>query len=58
MTIKTKSNNPQKRNLAIPCEPMPEDEFFQLIKEAEKGPFISGEELKLKMQSWIKKAEA
>jgi hypothetical protein len=37
---------------------MPEDEFFQLIKEAEKGPFISGEELKLKMQSWIKKAEA
>ena len=55
--MKTKDTNPQKRNLAIPGEPMAENEFLQLIKEAEKGPFISGEELKLKMQSWIKKTE-
>jgi hypothetical protein len=28
-----------KRNLAIPGEPMPKEEFIALIKEAEKGPF-------------------
>lgn len=55
--MKTKSNNPQKRNLAIPGEPMSEDEFFQLIKEAEKGPFTSLEEFKKEVQGWISKAE-
>lgn len=28
-----------KRNLAIPGEPMSQEEFVALIKEAEKGPF-------------------
>lgn len=28
-----------KRNLAIPGEPMSQEEFMDLIKEAEKGPF-------------------
>jgi Txe/YoeB family toxin of Txe-Axe toxin-antitoxin module len=28
-----------KRNLAIPGEPMSQEEFVDLIKEAEKGPF-------------------
>lgn len=55
--MKAKASNPQKRNLAIPGEPMSEDEFLHLIKEAEKGPFMTGEELKIKMQTWIKKAE-
>ena len=55
--MKTKSNEPQKRNLAIPSEPMSESEFIRMIKDAEKGPFMTGEELKIKMQSWIKKAE-
>ena len=54
--MKTKSNEPQKRNLAIPGEPMSESEFILIIKEAENGPFMTGEELKIKMQSWIKKA--
>ena len=27
-----------KRNLAIPGEPMSQEEFVDLIKEAEKGP--------------------
>jgi len=30
-----------KRNLAIPGEPMSQEEFVALIKEAEKGPFKS-----------------
>ena len=30
-----------KRNLAIPGEPMLQEEFVALIKEAEKGPFKS-----------------
>jgi hypothetical protein len=28
-----------KRNLAIPGEPMLQEDFVALIKEAEKGPF-------------------
>jgi len=28
-----------KRNLAIPGNPMSQEEFVDLIKEAEKGPF-------------------
>jgi Txe/YoeB family toxin of Txe-Axe toxin-antitoxin module len=28
-----------KRNLAIPGEPISQEEFVALIKEAEKGPF-------------------
>lgn len=28
-----------KRNLAIPGEPMAQEEFAALIKQAEKGPF-------------------
>ncbi len=28
-----------KRNLAIPGDPMSQEEFFALIKDAEKGPF-------------------
>lgn len=28
-----------KENLAIPGEPMSQEEFVALIKEAEKGPF-------------------
>jgi hypothetical protein len=30
-----------KRNLAIPGEPMLQEDFVALIKEAEKGPFKS-----------------
>ena len=43
-----------KRNLAIPGEPMSQEEFVSLIKEAEKGPFYSLEEIVAKMNVWKK----
>ena len=43
-----------KRNLAIPGEPMSREEFAALIKEAEKGPFFSLEEVVDKMNVWKK----
>ena len=43
-----------KRNLAIPGEPMSQEEFVGLIKEAEKGPFYSLEEVITKMSVWKK----
>lgn len=43
-----------KRNLAIPGEPMSQEEFLGLIKEAEKGPFYTLEEVKAKMDVWKK----
>ncbi len=43
-----------KKNLAIPGEPMSKDEFVSLIKEAEKGPFYSLDELTTKMNVWKK----
>lgn len=43
-----------KRNLAIPGEPMPQSEFLDLIKEAEKGPFYTLEEVIAKMEVWKK----
>ncbi len=33
------SKEKPKRNLAIPGEPMSQEEFVSLIKESEKGPF-------------------
>ncbi len=42
------------RNLAIPGDPMSQPEFEALIKEAEKGPFYSAEELSKKMELWKK----
>jgi len=50
---KTKS----KRNLAIPGDPMSKEEFVALIKEAEKGPFYSLEELIIKMDAWKKSSK-
>ena len=43
-----------KRNLAIPGEPMSQEEFADLIKEAEKGPFYTLEEIQAKMEVWKK----
>ncbi len=43
-----------KRNLAIPGEPMSQEEFKSLVKEAEKGPFYSLEEIVTKMNLWKK----
>lgn len=43
-----------KRNLALPGEPMSHEEFMSLIKEAEKGPFYTLEEVITKMNEWKK----
>lgn len=43
-----------KRNSAVPGEPMSQEEFAVMIKEAEKGPFYSHEELIRKFASWKK----
>ena len=43
-----------KRNLAIPGEPMTQEEFLGLIKEAENGPFYSLEEVVNKLDVWKK----
>ena len=43
-----------KRNLAIPGEPMSQEEFVALIKEAEKGPFYTLEEITRKFNLWKK----
>ncbi len=48
------SKTKNKRNLAIPSEAMMQSEFETLIKEAEKGPFYSAEELTKKMDLWKK----
>jgi hypothetical protein len=41
-----------KINLAIPGEPMSQEEFVGLIKEAEKRPFYALDEIKSKMELW------
>lgn len=43
-----------RRNLAILGEPMSQEEFASLIKEAEKGPFYTHEEIVEKMSLWKK----
>ena len=42
------------KNLAIPGEPMSQEEFVGLIKQAEKGPFFTLEEIQAKMEVWKK----
>ena len=49
-----KSKIKPARNLAIPGEPMTQEEFVALIKDAEKGSFYSYEELVTKFNSWKK----
>ena len=45
----------KKRNLALPAtESMTQEEFMAMIKEAEKGPFVSNEEFKKKFEKWKK----
>lgn len=43
-----------KRNLAILGDSMSLEEFLHLIKEAEKSPFYTLEEVKTKMDLWKK----
>lgn len=48
-TKKTK----ESKNLQIPGKPLPDKALAKLIKEAEKGPFMTFEEHHKKMDKWI-----
>jgi hypothetical protein len=48
--MKTQKEN--AKNLATPGKPMSEEAFNTLIKEAEKGPFLSLEESKKHFKEW------
>ena len=50
--MKTSKSN--KNNWAIPGEPIGIEEFKAGIKEAEKGPFMTLEELKKAVEEWKK----
>ena len=50
----TKTTKISKNNWAIPGEPITIDEFKVGIKEAEKGPFMTLEELKKAVEEWKK----
>ncbi len=41
-----------KINYALPGEPMDQQEFEQMIKKAEKGPFHSINEVKAELAKW------
>jgi hypothetical protein len=45
----------QKVNYAIPGEPMSQQEFEQMIGEAEKGPFYTVKEVKTELAKWKSK---
>jgi len=42
----------QKVNYAIPGDPMTQQQFEQMISDAEKGPFYTVEEVKAEMAKW------
>lgn len=48
--MKTEDKKP--RNLAIPGKPMSKEEFVSLIKEAEKGDFMSLDEFDKRFEEW------
>jgi len=41
-----------KTNYAIPGNPMDQQEFDQMIRDAEKGPFYTVAEVKAEMAKW------
>ena len=41
------------KNLQVPGEPLPDNELAKLVREAEKGPFVTIEEHQEKMKKWI-----
>lgn len=49
-----KMEKTKKRNLAVPGDPMSQEEFVSLIKEAEKGEFYTEDEFRKKFEEWKK----
>lgn len=43
----------EEKNLQVSGEQLPDKELYKLVKEAEKGPFMSLEEHNTKMNKWI-----
>ncbi|MDD4192429.1 MAG: hypothetical protein PHI28_13940 [Mangrovibacterium sp.] len=52
--MKTKTTKTKKTSWALPGEAISIDEFKAGIKEAEKGPFMTLEELKTSVEEWKK----
>ncbi|MFA5776789.1 MAG: hypothetical protein WC988_04530 [Patescibacteria group bacterium] len=51
-TKETKKTN-ESKNLQVPGERLPDKALAKLVKEAEKGPFMSLEKHHKKMNKWI-----
>lgn len=52
--MKIKTTKTKSHSWALPGEPISLDEFKAGIKEAEKGPFMTLDELKKKVEEWKK----
>jgi predicted transcriptional regulator len=52
--MKTKTIKTKRINWALPGDPISIDEFKDGIKEAEKGPFMTLDELKKSVEKWKK----
>jgi predicted transcriptional regulator len=52
--MKTKTTHKTKKSWALPGEPISISEFKAGIKEAEKGPFMTLDELKKSVEEWKK----
>jgi len=50
--MKTKEAK-ESKNLQVPGERLPDKTLVKLVKEAEKGPFMTLEEHHKKMDKWI-----
>ncbi len=50
--MKTKETK-EIRNLQVPGDCLPDKELVKLVKEAEKGPFMTFREHKKEMHKWI-----
>ena len=55
--MRNRYSDMKSENLSGPGKSMSEDEFKVMIKDGEKGPFISLEKLKENFHAWISKAE-
>ncbi|WP_395061402.1 hypothetical protein [Flavobacterium sp.] len=47
-----KTANKKTKNLATPGKPMSQEDFVSLIKEAEKGEFMTEKEFDQKFNEW------
>jgi len=45
--------NKKEKNLQVPGEPISQAEFIKLIRKAEKGPFMTLDELKDNFNQWL-----